>query len=270
MSQFAQILLVLLGCMWAVLAFTKSSPICKPMNTVKEKLGASQRRQYMKHNFPINYTLPVHHEEVVKVTNITFLREKLQVEHHDHGWLEIDIQDLWFFLYNEVLRKLLSILPEKHPSHKYTFEVQDLLFKVQHFAQQLHQSPEERSYPERIDDIWYKVTDPHNGVWKWVKPKTLMDNFYRSMHCVFPYCFPTKDGQPDLMLKIICLLLLCLKMVTLSNTLSFCLHSYFKIVILTTGKKARRRHSSIPEVGTTSIQGLLCGRILSPPAMGEK
>ncbi|XP_018582138.1 interleukin-34 isoform X2 [Scleropages formosus] len=242
MSQFTQILVVLLGCLCAVHASTNSPPICKPMNTVKHKLSSSQRREYMKYNFPINYTLPVHHEEIVRVSNITLLREQLQLEHHDLDWLEADIQDLWFFLYNEVLKKLLRILPEKHPSRNYTFEVQDLLLKVQHFAQQLHENPEERLYPERIEDTWHKVTDPHNTVWKWVKPKALMDNFYRSMHCVFPYCFPTKDGQPD----------------WLPNRLLLFLLLSFKTVTLTIGKKSRRRHPRIPEVGATSIQGSLC------------
>ncbi|XP_046907446.1 interleukin-34 [Hypomesus transpacificus] len=169
----------LLGCVWVlpVLIAPSSPTLCTSLRTLNTNL--TQRRRYMKHNFPINYTIRVHYEEVFKPRNIT--RLKSQVE----GLEAQDLQEVWLLVNKEVLKHILRVLPERHPSYRYTFSLQDLFLKVQ----QVLPSPDEWEPPERIQEICDRVKDPDYPGWTFVTPKSLLDNFYRTMRCLFSDCF---------------------------------------------------------------------------------
>ncbi|KAM7396171.1 hypothetical protein PAMP_019233 [Pampus punctatissimus] len=72
-----------------LMALTPAS-MCTPLKTLNDSL--SHRRRYMKHNFPINYTIRVHQKEVFKLSNIN--------------------------------RMIIRVMPERHPSRPYTAELE--------------------------------------------------------------------------------------------------------------------------------------------------
>ncbi|KAF0041504.1 hypothetical protein F2P81_007402 [Scophthalmus maximus] len=103
--------------------------MCTPLKTLNESL--SHRRRYMKHNFPINYTIRVRQREVFKLSNIS--RMKLQGE----GLDEVVLQRLWFQVNQGVLKKvesklaslgnagkIIRVMPDRHPSRPYTAELE--------------------------------------------------------------------------------------------------------------------------------------------------
>ncbi|KAJ8398608.1 hypothetical protein AAFF_G00421360 [Aldrovandia affinis] len=188
---------LLLGFVWVVPTVVMSTPaeLCKSMNTLKASLNLINRRQYMKHNFPINYTIRVHYEEVFRVHNISRLRARVQ------GLEARELQNLWLLVNQQVLKRILRVLPERHPSHKYTSDLENLFRMVQQVFQQVFQQQqlgpqgEEREPPERIQEILDRMSDPDVKVWKWksVRPKALLDNCYRTMHCLFQDCFQSNE-----------------------------------------------------------------------------
>lgn len=188
----------LLGCVWVlpVLMAPPSPILCTSLRTLNANL--THRRRYMKHNFPLNYTVRVHYEEVFKPSNISRLRSQVE------GLVDIDLQEVWLLVNQEVLKRILGVLPERHPSYRYTFRLQDLFMKVQ----QVFPSPEERDLPERIQEICERVKDRNYPGWTFVTPMSLLNNFYRTMHCLFSDCFSSQepgtnhncsvsDGQKD-------------------------------------------------------------------------
>lgn len=44
---------------------------------------------------------------------------------------EGDLQDVWLLVNQEVLKRILRVLPERHPSYKYTSDLEDLFRKIQ-------------------------------------------------------------------------------------------------------------------------------------------
>uniref|UniRef100_A0A8C3KII9 Interleukin 34 n=1 Tax=Calidris pygmaea TaxID=425635 RepID=A0A8C3KII9_9CHAR len=67
-----------------------------------------------KHNFPIDYTVQVQYEEVLRPSNITRLR---------NGTVsEVALRYLWFHLSSQAVLRIREVLPEKHPSWRYTQE----------------------------------------------------------------------------------------------------------------------------------------------------
>ncbi|KAG9336934.1 hypothetical protein JZ751_029949 [Albula glossodonta] len=130
---------LLLGFFWVLPTVVTSTPsdLCKSVTTLKASLNFTNRRQYMKHNFPINYTIRVHYEEIFRVHNISKLKARVQ------GLETRDLQELWLLVNQEVLKKVLRVLPERHPSRKYTSDLEQLLRMVQQvFQQQQLQGPE--------------------------------------------------------------------------------------------------------------------------------
>ncbi|XP_014816241.1 PREDICTED: interleukin-34 [Calidris pugnax] len=68
-----------------------------------------------KHNFPIDYTVQVQYEEVLRPSNITRLR---------NGTVsEVALRYLWFHLSSQAVLRIREVLPEKHPSWRYTQEL---------------------------------------------------------------------------------------------------------------------------------------------------
>ncbi|KAM9569355.1 interleukin-34 isoform 2-T4 [Salvelinus alpinus] len=121
----AWLLGALLGliCVLPPVLMTPRTAQCTSLKTLENKLIG--RRRNMKHNLPINYTIRVHYEEVFKLSNITRLR--VRVEDLEDG----DLQDVWLLVNQEVLKRILRVLPVRHPSYKYTTDLEDLFRKVQ-------------------------------------------------------------------------------------------------------------------------------------------
>ncbi|KAL0968183.1 hypothetical protein UPYG_G00263450 [Umbra pygmaea] len=174
----------LLGLMWVLPALMAPSPTqCTSLKTLENKLA--NRRHYMKHNLPINYTIRVHYEEVFKLSNISRLRVKVKEE---------ELKDVWLLVNQEVLKKIMRVLPERHPSYKYTVDLEDLFRKVQ----QVFPPPSPEIVPsERIEEIFDRVKDTNSKGRRFVTPKSLLDNCYRTMHCLFKDCFRSEDGDQD-------------------------------------------------------------------------
>ncbi|XP_040894119.1 interleukin-34 [Toxotes jaculatrix] len=175
---------------------TASTPasMCTPLRTLNDSL--SHRRRYMKHNFPINYTIKIHQKEVFKLSNIS--RMKLKVE----GLDELVLQRLWFQVNQGVLKKIIRVMPERHPSRPYTAELErrfrDLegVFVHSHPAEVLQQE-----LPETIQDMWDSLTEEPDRVpessWRFASPKSLLDNFCHTMYCLFSNCFASTGTQQD-------------------------------------------------------------------------
>ncbi|KAJ7998196.1 hypothetical protein DPEC_G00220080 [Dallia pectoralis] len=182
----------LLGLIWVLpVSMTPSAVQCTSLKTLENKL--KDRQRYMKHNFPINYTIRVHYEEVFRLSNVTRLRMRVVEEESVVKVEEVDLQDLWRWVNKEVLKKLLRILPERHPSYKYTADLEGLFRQVE----QVFPDSNERERPEPIEEIFNRLTDRHPNGWRFVTPKSLLDNCYRTMHCLFKDCFPSEDGEQD-------------------------------------------------------------------------
>ncbi|XP_041746977.1 interleukin-34-like isoform X2 [Coregonus clupeaformis] len=125
-------------------------------------------------------------------TKLTDRRRNMRVRVVDLE--EGDLQDVWLLVNQEVLKRILRVLPERHPSYKYTADLEDLFRKVQ---QVFPPQSDEKEPPERIEDIYNRVKEPDSKGWRFVTPKSLLDNCYRTMHCLFKNCFPSEDGEQD-------------------------------------------------------------------------
>ncbi|KAL7878749.1 hypothetical protein AOLI_G00097230 [Acnodon oligacanthus] len=179
----------LLGLMWILpLWMDVMSDKCKALNTIKDQLNITLRRKYMKQNFPINYTIQVRYEEVLRLHNISRLRNEEDVE-------LMHLQGLWLTVTQKGIKKILQVLPEKHPTrHKYLTGLENLFRMYEQYGTLL--SPGEEEPPDSIKDIWERLSETDYQGWRSVTPKSLLDNCYRTMHCLFKECFST-DGNYD-------------------------------------------------------------------------
>ncbi|XP_028263344.1 interleukin-34 [Parambassis ranga] len=177
----------------AVMAPTPAS-MCTPLKTMNDSL--SHRRRYMKHNLPINYTIRVHQKEIFKLSNIS--RMRLHVE----GLDELVLQMLWFQINKGVLKKILRVMPERHPSRPYTAELEQRLKDAEGVFDQSHHAEElQQELPETIQNIWDSLTEEPDRVpessWRYASPKSLLDNFCHTMYCLFRECFASTEAQED-------------------------------------------------------------------------
>ncbi|KAG5848528.1 interleukin-34 [Anguilla rostrata] len=182
---------LVLGLTWLLPAAVMSTPprICTSIDTLKDRLNFTNRRQYMKHNFPINYTIRVHYVEVFRVHNISLLNRTEELKARD-------LQELWLLINQEVLKKVLRVLPERHPSRTYASDLENLFRIIQQlFLQELG----EWEPPEVLQEVLDSVRDPEVTEWKSVKPKALLDNCYRTMHCLFCDCFQCQENFCDVL-----------------------------------------------------------------------
>ncbi|XP_030621992.1 interleukin-34 [Chanos chanos] len=190
------LLLAVLGfmCVLPVWTVHPSGGLCVSLETLREKLSSSLRRRYMKQNFPINYTVKVRYEEVFRLHNISRLQQ-------EEGVLTSDLQDLWLMVNQEVVKKVLRVLPERHPTrHRYLTELEKLfrMFQQNYDAEVKKDTDEERELPVRIQNIWDRLSDRDYKGWRSVTPKSLLDNCYRTMHCLFQQqCFRDQEGEYD-------------------------------------------------------------------------
>ncbi|XP_053478996.1 interleukin-34 [Ictalurus furcatus] len=191
----AWLLLVLLGLMWALpvwMSFpspspiSKNSPLCTSLETLKDQLNSSLRRRYLKHNFPINYTIHVRYEEVFRLKNISKLKNDSENEKH--------LQDLWVDVTEIGIQRILNVLPERHPTrHKYLANLESLLKAIQ----TIWVKTDESYYTENIVNIFEHLGMKNYEARKSVTPKSLLDNCYRTMHCLFKDCFLRNSSQDD-------------------------------------------------------------------------
>ncbi|XP_034091898.1 interleukin-34 [Gymnodraco acuticeps] len=168
--------------------------MCTALKTLNGSL--SNRRRYMKHNFPINYTIRVHYEEVFKLSNIN--RMRLHVE----GLDELVLQRLWFQVNRGVLKKIIRVMPERHPSRQYTTELERRFRDAEGVFVQSHPAEVfQQELPESIQDTWDHLTEEPSRVpessWRSASPKSLLDNLCHTMHCLFSECFASTETKQD-------------------------------------------------------------------------
>uniref|UniRef100_A0A8C7QTF7 Interleukin 34 n=1 Tax=Oncorhynchus mykiss TaxID=8022 RepID=A0A8C7QTF7_ONCMY len=177
-------------CVLPLVLMTPRTAQCTSLKTLENKLIGRRRNMvvfFYKHNLTPTFFL-VHYEEVFKLSNISKLRAR--VEDLEDG----DLQDVWLLVNREVLKRILRVLPVRHPSYKYTTDLEDLFRKVQ---QVFPPQTDEREPPERIEEIYKRVKEIDSKGWRFVTPKSLLDNCYRTMHCLFKDCFSSEDREQD-------------------------------------------------------------------------
>nr|XP_019960145.1 PREDICTED: interleukin-34 [Paralichthys olivaceus]XP_019960146.1 PREDICTED: interleukin-34 [Paralichthys olivaceus] len=177
-----------------VLTALTPASMCTPLRTLNDSL--SHRRRYMKHNFPINYTIRVHQREVFKLSNVS--RLKLQVE----GLDELVLQRLWFQVNQGVLKRIIRVMAERHPSRPYTAELERRFRDAEGVFVESHPAEVfQKELPEKIQDIWDSLTEEPERVpessWRFTSPKSLLDNFCQTMYCLFGECFASKEAPQD-------------------------------------------------------------------------
>ncbi|XP_060892928.1 interleukin-34 [Labrus mixtus] len=168
--------------------------MCTPLKTLNDSL--SHRRRYMKHNFPINYTIRVHHNEIFKVSSISKMKSYVE------GLEDLVLQRLWFQVNQGVLKKIIRVLPERHPSRPYTAELERRFRDLEGVFVQSHPAEVfQQELPETIQDTWDRLTEEPDRVppssWRSASPKSLLDNLCHTMHCLFNECFDSTEAQRD-------------------------------------------------------------------------
>ncbi|XP_056621505.1 interleukin-34 [Triplophysa dalaica] len=181
-----QLLRGLLGFICLIpMCMSTSSELCVSVKTLKDSLNSSLRRRFMKMNFPINYTIEVHYGEVFRLRNISKLKsEEIQPEARD-------LQELWLSASLKGISKVLRVLPERHPTRLKYLSNLEILFKNFEALYNQHHPKEERDLPDSIQEIWDNMEDQG---WKSVTPKSILDNCYRTMLCLFKDCFTEESG----------------------------------------------------------------------------
>uniref|UniRef100_A0A8C0JF31 Uncharacterized protein n=1 Tax=Chelonoidis abingdonii TaxID=106734 RepID=A0A8C0JF31_CHEAB len=139
---------------------------CRIIKALQNKLTYQQRLQYMKHYFPINYTVNVQFEEVLRASNITRLVRCPNVS-------ELSLRCLWLSVNSQVLLKIWAVLLEKHPSWEY---IQDLCLLFEQLG--------------KVDtNVWDVVeqvlTSDAGSSQKAVYPKVLLDNCVKVMRMLY-------------------------------------------------------------------------------------
>uniref|UniRef100_A0A8C8VFL7 Interleukin 34 n=1 Tax=Pelusios castaneus TaxID=367368 RepID=A0A8C8VFL7_9SAUR len=147
---------------------------CRIIEVLRNKLVYQQRLQYMKHYFPINYTVNVQFEEVLRTANISKLR--------DQNVDELSLRYLWLNVNSQVLLKIWAVLLEKHPSWEYT---QDLCHLFETLAEEY-----ENYNQENVDSIIWDLVEriliaDAGSSQKAMRPKALMDNCAKVMSMLY-------------------------------------------------------------------------------------
>uniref|UniRef100_A0A8V1A2J9 Interleukin 34 n=1 Tax=Gallus gallus TaxID=9031 RepID=A0A8V1A2J9_CHICK len=158
---------------------------CQPIPSTQEATGTHQpcrlhrwspctraARLSSKHNFPIDYTLRVQHEEVLRTANVTRLR--------DGKVSEASLRYLWFHACSQAVLHILEVLPEKHPSRGYTQELSQLLDALGVEYSGYRQSDVDAVVADLVKQL-------HSGDsrQKAVRPKALLDNCLKVLRMLF-------------------------------------------------------------------------------------
>ncbi|KAJ3596782.1 hypothetical protein NHX12_003183 [Muraenolepis orangiensis] len=85
-------------------------------------------------------------------------------------------------------------MPEKHPSRRYSAELESRFRDAEGIFVLSHPSEAfQKDFPESIQDMLDRMTEHPDNVpessWRFVSPKSLLDNFQHSMRCLFSDCF---------------------------------------------------------------------------------
>ncbi|XP_062402644.1 interleukin-34 [Sardina pilchardus] len=163
--------------------------LCRAVKVMNSSLVFKERVHFMRHNMPINFTIKIHYEEVFKLRNVSRLRRNLQ----DQDLQDVDLQETWLRVNLGILKKIKNLLPRKHPSYNYTADLETLLLSVEQVFTDLKEQREPRESPERIGNIWEALATPLGKRRTEATPKSLLDNCYHTMLCVFHSCFPSVD-----------------------------------------------------------------------------
>ncbi|XP_050778433.1 interleukin-34 [Gopherus flavomarginatus] len=147
---------------------------CRIIEALQNKLTYRQRLQYMKHYFPINYTVNVQFEEVLRASNVTRLR--------DQNVSELSLRCLWLSVNSQVLLKIGAVLLEKHPSWEY---IQDLCLLFEHLAEEYEDCNQGNMDTNVWDVVEQVLTGDTGSGQKAVHPKALLDNCVKVMWMLY-------------------------------------------------------------------------------------
>ncbi|XP_074696342.1 interleukin-34 [Strix aluco] len=162
-------------CVLAVLGLEAAAPgECELTRLLQDKLQYEMRLQYMKHYFPINYTVQVQYEEVLRPSNITRLR---------NGTVsEAALRYLWFHVSSQAVLRIREVLPEKHPSWKYTQELCRLFDALGKEYSEYRQTDVEAVVADLVKLVHSAGAESRR---KPVRPKALLDNCLKVMRMLY-------------------------------------------------------------------------------------
>ncbi|XP_063190216.1 interleukin-34 isoform X3 [Chroicocephalus ridibundus] len=162
-------------CVLAVLGLEAAAPgECELSRLLQDKLQYEMRLQYMKHNFPIDYTVQVQYEEVLRPSNITRLR---------NGTVsEAALRYLWFHVSSQAVLRIREVLPEKHPSWKYTQELGQLFDALGKEYSKYRQTDVEAVVADLVKLVHSAGAESRR---KAVRPKALLDNCLKVMRMLY-------------------------------------------------------------------------------------
>ncbi|XP_072550962.1 interleukin-34 [Salminus brasiliensis] len=188
----------LLGLMWVLPVWMNTtSERCRALHAVKDQLNSTLRRRYLKQNFPINYTIQVPYEEVFRLHNISRLLNNSRLMEGEPVEV-VHLQYLWLHVAKAGIKKILRVLPERHPTRrKYLTQLENLFRLYEQSYGGKNSQEDTQDIPEIIDDILDRIGDPNFEGGRSVRPKSLIDNCYRTMHCLFKECFSREEDQYD-------------------------------------------------------------------------
>ncbi|XP_041048035.1 interleukin-34 [Carcharodon carcharias] len=148
--------------------------MCIHLEELHSKLQYRQRVRYMKDNFPINYSVNVHYEDIYRTINVTRMQNR--------SFTEIDLKLLWVYINSQVLETVLEVLPKKHPSRTYVEGISTLFSYLRMDVEEMVENIED----ERVEEILYHISDmDEQNRRKSIRPKALFDNCYRVMKQLF-------------------------------------------------------------------------------------
>ncbi|XP_050167517.1 interleukin-34 [Myiozetetes cayanensis] len=162
-------------CVLAVLGLEATAPgECELTRLLQDKLRYEMRLQYMKHYFPIDYTVQVQYEEVLRPSNITRLR---------NGTVsETALRYLWFHVSSQAVLRIREVLPEKHPSWKYTQELCQLFDALGEEYSKYRQTDVEAVVADLVKLVHSAGAESRS---KAVRPKALLDNCLKVMRMLY-------------------------------------------------------------------------------------
>ncbi|NWX91315.1 IL34 protein, partial [Nothoprocta ornata] len=147
---------------------------CEITQLLQDKLQYEMRLQYMKHYFPLDYTVQVQYEEVLRPSNITRLR---------NGTVsEAALRYLWFHVSSQALLRIRQVLPEKHPSWKYTQELCRLFDALGREYGAYRQTDVDVVVADLVKQVHSAGAERRR---KAVRPKALLDNCLKVMRMLF-------------------------------------------------------------------------------------
>nr|UOV22681.1 interleukin 34 [Gasterosteus aculeatus] len=192
--------------------------MCTPLRTLNDSL--SHRRRYMKHNFPINYTIKVHHKEILKLSDVNRMIIRVMPERHPSRPYTTELERRF--------KDVEGVFVQSHPAELIQNAAARLVFNLPKFShttpllRSLHWLPVaariqfktlvltyhavngsgpayiqdmvfQKDLPETIQDTWDHLTEEPERVpesnWRFASPKALLDNLCHTMQCLFGECF---------------------------------------------------------------------------------